>query len=212
MLTLQQITKKIAALAAKSEAILADYHELAVSVIGHAYEHGDTTVADRLIKGMKRGMDRQAMVHYIEAHGPMNWDTKGEVFKYSKKKAGEMLFDEAFLMGDDSPKWYEFSKTTKNLSSLLDLAKDVERFVDNLPARIKKAKEAEREVKGEDILSYLETALMQYKSVKLQEQLKLVTADVSHIDAQDKAKDEDAARAENLARQAAFDEFGAVIH
>lgn len=164
MLTVAQINAKLKAVAKNRDKINNELQTVAVSIIGHACEHGDTTLADRLLDAMGKGLDRQAMVLFLEDLGPFQFDKASGKFKLSKKKRAEMEFDEEFLMSDECQKWYEYAKDKTALASSFDLEAKVAALLKSLK---KKREDGEVEIKNGELETFLKSALDNYRSAKL---------------------------------------------
>lgn len=167
MLTIKQINLKLRAVTKSREKVVADLQVLAVSIIGHACEHGDVTLADRLLTAMGRGLDRQAMVLYLENFGPFRFDAKSGHFEHSKKKAKELTFDEAWLM-DEAPQWHEFAKAKKALSSSFDLEQKVTSLLKSMQSALESG---EKEVKNAGLAGYIRNAVDAYHYANLAAQM-----------------------------------------
>lgn len=161
MLTIKQITAGYKTIAANRDKMNAKIQEMAVSIIGHIHEHGDTTLADRLLDAMGKGLDRQAMVAYLEEYGCVRFEKGSGKFAINKKKRAEMEFDEDYLMGEEAMKWCEFAKAKKALTSSFDLEARTESLLKSLA---KKREEGDVEIKHGDFESFLKNALEAYRS------------------------------------------------
>lgn len=161
MLTIKQLTAGFKTVAANRDKMNAKLQEMAVSIIGHVHEHGDTTLADRLLTAMGRGLDRQAMVAYLEEYGCVRFEKDSGRFAINKKKRSEMEFDEEYLMGEECMQWFEFAKSKKALASSFDLEARTESLLKSLA---KKREEGDVEIKHGDFESFLKNALEAYRS------------------------------------------------
>lgn len=141
MLTKDQLTKRIAGLSKKSVTLRQEIHLIAVAVIGHVYEHGDTRVADSLVAAMGKGFDRKAILLYFKEYGAMRWDKAESCFVINKAARETFEFDEAYLNDETTPRWYDFAPSKKNLS---DEPYD---FLDVLQNALKKADKVRKEGK-----------------------------------------------------------------
>lgn len=141
MLSKDQLTKRIAGLSKKSVTLRTEIHLIAVSVIGHVFEHGDTRVADSLIAAMGKGFDRKAMLLYFKEYGAMRWDKAESCFTINKAARETFEFDEAYLNDEATPRWYDFAPSKKDLS---DTPYD---FLDVLQNALKKADKVRKEGK-----------------------------------------------------------------
>ena len=55
-----------------------DIHRAGVSCLYHAREHGDVTLAERLIKSLPRSSRRKAFNHWAESHCPLTIEDDGK--------------------------------------------------------------------------------------------------------------------------------------
>lgn len=130
------ITKAIASIRNRGAKLDKDIHIAAVSVLAHANQHGDSTLADKLVQAMPKGSRRLALVEYMLAFGELSvLDKKadveavaaGRVFKLDRSKK----YDEA---GAIATPWTEF----KPEAAVVD-AFDVQKAVAGVLARLQKA-------------------------------------------------------------------------
>ena len=163
MLTVSQINAKLKTIAKNRDKINAELQTLAVSIIGHICEHGDTTLADRLLDAMGKGLDRQAMVLYLEDMGAVRFDKGTGKFVLSKKKRAEMEFDEDYLTSEDAPKWYEYAKAKGALSSTFDLEAKIAALLKQMA---KKEESGEVEIKNAELAKFIENAIANYHSAQ----------------------------------------------
>jgi len=133
----------------------------AVSIIGHAHEHGDVTAANSLLIACGKSVDRQALVDYFEGMGCLRFVPAKGVFELNKTKRKEMAFDYATV---DAVKWYEYGKDTNQLSSTFDLKVKVEGLLKSLEkAQKKHAEDAEHhKVENAELAEELQKALATY--------------------------------------------------
>ena len=158
MLTVKQITSGLKSIKSAGTKYKAQVHIVAVSIIGHIFEHGDTRLADNLLDAMGKGVDRQAMIHYLEDMGCVKWSRKDARFVLNKTARAEMVFDEAYLEADDTPRWYDYAREKKALSSSFDL----EARVASLLEQLKKARIDGKEVRNDGLEGFLQDALIKY--------------------------------------------------
>lgn len=159
MLTLKQINSQIRSIKGKNVKLREQIHVVAVSIIGHSWEHGDATLATNLIDAMGRGLDRQALVTYFEDMGCVKWDKTKAQFGINKKKRDSMVFDEDYLNSEAVARWYDYARQTKDLNS----AFDIETRVNSLLKQLDTIKdEGKREVCNEELAGYIKTALIRY--------------------------------------------------
>lgn len=161
MLTIKQINAGFKTVSTNRDKMNAKLQEMAISIIGHVHEHGDTTLADRLLTAMGRGLDRQAMVAYLEEYGCVRFEKDSGRFAINKKKRAEMEFDEVYLMSDECVQWFEFAKSKKALTSSFDLEAKVESLLKSLA---KKREEGDCEIKNAALASFLKNAVQAYHS------------------------------------------------
>jgi len=64
-----ELNKAIASIANRGAKLDSDIHRAGVSVIAHASEHGDSTLADKLVQAMPKGGRKLALVEWMLAHG-----------------------------------------------------------------------------------------------------------------------------------------------
>jgi hypothetical protein len=122
-LTLKQINARIQSIGKSAQKLRDDIQEVAVSIIGHAFAHGDVTPAATLVKACGKSVDRQALVSYFEDMGCMIWNPKDEGFKVNKAARKDAEFDEQYV---DSVKWYDYGRETRQLTSRFDWLARVE--------------------------------------------------------------------------------------
>ena len=159
MLTLKQINSQIKSIKGKNLKLRDQIHTVAVSIIGHGWEHGDATLATRLIDAMDRGLDRQSLITYFEDIGCFKWDKESTGFKLNKSKRDSMVFDEDYLNSENCARWYDYARDKKALTSAYDL----ETRVASLLKQFTDVKEkGEREVRNENLENYIRDAMIKY--------------------------------------------------
>lgn len=145
MLTTKQINAKTLSIKKSSAKLRDAIQEVAVSIIGHAFEHGDVTLADNLLDACGKSVDRQALVAYLEDHGPFMWSKKEMKFALNKTFRKENVYDEAYLT-KDAPKWYDYGRELTNIITSVDIdgkVTSVIKLFDALQSGEKKAKNGE---------------------------------------------------------------------
>lgn len=161
MLTQKQIVKEISSIGKMAVKLRDKIHVVACSVVGHALEHGDVTLADRLLVALGNGTRRQALVTWLETFGPFRLtkdkDTGVHVFGLSKSKRQELL--ESFAPnvyvemleqgGPDFPAWDEYTK--ERITSVYDVVKHLTGIVNTAQAKQKKGEQ----VKNADLLGQI---------------------------------------------------------
>lgn len=139
------ITKAIASIKNRGGKLDTDIHIAGVSVLAHAAEHGDTTLADKLVLAMPKGGRRLALVEWMLAYGQLaKLDPKadkdavaaGRLFKLDRTKK----YDEAGAMAES---WVEFKPEADVLTAF-----DAQAAVASVVKRLKKATEGKLEIKG----------------------------------------------------------------
>lgn len=80
-----------------------EIHVAAVSVSVHAYEHGDITLATKLVDALGKGMRRNALLAWLIKYGPFIASESGKNVAWGGKR--EIDIDEAM-----SSPWYDFKK------------------------------------------------------------------------------------------------------
>lgn len=158
MLTKTQINSQIKSIKGKNEKLRDQIHTVAVSIIGHGFEHGDATLATKLIDATK-GLDRQALIYYFEDVGCFKWDKASLQFKMNKSRVAKMVFDEAYLNSEDCARWYDYAREKAGLKTAFDL----EARVASLLKQVSELSETgEREVRNAEFETYLRDALLKY--------------------------------------------------
>lgn len=108
--TAQEINKGIASLKVSGKALQAKTHALAMACTRHAIQHGDSTLMDKLIKGLPAMARANALKSWALAYGPFRWDGKannGEGgIRYKKRETYDL--DQA-----DAEPFYVFEKEAK---------------------------------------------------------------------------------------------------
>ena len=132
------ILTAIACIAPRGKKLDADIQTAGLSVLAHADEHGDTTLADKLLAAMPKGSRKLALVEWMLAFGKVQVLDKnnpkhaariklGQVMMYAKDKSTDL--DAAMEKA-----WYEF----KPEPAVVD-AFDVQAAVKAIMARMGKA-------------------------------------------------------------------------
>lgn len=136
--TAAEVNKAIASIANRGAKLDADIHKVGVSVLSHASEHGDTTLADKLVHAMPKGGRKLALVEWLLAFGQLaKLDPKadkdaiaaGRLFKLDR--ARKLQLDEAIATS-----WTEFKKEADPL-----IAFDAQAAVKSVLSRLTKAAE-----------------------------------------------------------------------
>lgn len=110
--TAAEINKAIASIANRGAKLDGDIHRAGVSVLAHASEHGDTTLADKLVHAMPKGSRKLALVEWMLAHGQLakldpqadkDAVAAGRIFKLDRTRNLD-------LEGAMQTSWVEFKK------------------------------------------------------------------------------------------------------
>lgn len=97
--TTADINKAIASIANRGAKLDGDIHRAGVSVLAHASEHGDTTLADALVHAMPKGGRKLALVEWMLAYGQLakldpkqdkDAITAGRLFKLDRTRKLDM--------------------------------------------------------------------------------------------------------------------------
>ena len=134
--TAAEINKAIASIANRGAKLDGDSHKAGVSVLAHASEHGDSTLADRLVQAMPKGGRKLALVEWMLAHGQLaKLDptvdkaaiTAGRIFKLDRTRTLD-------LEGAIKDSWVTFKKEAS-----VHTAFDAQAAVKSVLARLKQA-------------------------------------------------------------------------
>ena len=136
MTTAAEINKAIISIHGRGAKLDGDIHRTGVSVLAHASEHGDTTLADKLVHAMPKGGRKLALVEWMLAHGQLaKLDPKadkdaiaeGRLFKLDRSRK----YDEE---GAIATPWTEFKPEANVLTAF-----DVQAAVQSVLKRMQKA-------------------------------------------------------------------------
>src|SRR5512139_37124 len=140
-----EIEKSLKSLFARGAKLDRDIHVVGVSVLSHASEHGDTTLADKLVLSMPKGSRKLALVEWMLAYGQIAKLDKvadkdaiaaGRLFKLDRTRKLD-------LEGAAATPWTDF----KPEAAVLD-AFDVQAAVASVMGRLTKAAAAGMTIKG----------------------------------------------------------------
>lgn len=84
--TLNTVIKSIAT---RGQKLDADIHLAACSCLNHAAEHGDVTLASKLILAMPKSSRAKALIHWFETYGKLTFKKNDGVFGMNKGKSKE---------------------------------------------------------------------------------------------------------------------------
>ena len=131
-----EINKAIASIANRGAKLDGDIHKAGVSVLAHATECGDPSLADKLVNAMPKGSRKLALVEWMLAHGQIaKLDPKedlkavaaGRVFKLDRTRTLD-------LEGAIKDSWVAFKKEAS-----VHTAFDAQAAVKSVLARLKQA-------------------------------------------------------------------------
>lgn len=140
-----EINKAIASIQSRGSKLDKSIHVAGVSILAHASEHGDTTLADKLVQSMPKGARKLALVEWMLAFGQLAKLDKeadkdaiaaGRLFKLDKSRKLD-------VQGAIDTPWTEF----KPEAAVLD-AFDVQAAVASVMGRLTKAAAAGLTIKG----------------------------------------------------------------
>lgn len=137
-----EINKAIASIANRGAKLDGDIHKAGVSVLAHASEHGDTTLADKLVQAMPKGGRKLALVEWMLAHGQLALMDKaeakdtGRLFKLDRERKLD-------VEGAIGTPWTEFKK-----EAAVHTAFDAQAAVASLLKRMRDAAKKGLDVKG----------------------------------------------------------------
>jgi len=125
MLTTKELNRKVAGIRRSSAAIRENIHVVLVNLAGHAYEHGDVSVAVNLLNATK-GVDKVAIVKYLRDNCFTLVKSDGSV-KLNKKARAEADFVDGDAvvthLNTEVQPWYEEAVTTEKAASIVDYEK-----------------------------------------------------------------------------------------
>lgn len=126
----RKLTKAINSIIRRGVQFDKDVHQAAVSCLYHGEQHGDLTLATRLVNGMPRSSRRKALIHWFTKHGMMTYKEKEQAFKMDKGKSKAWKLSDA-----ESVPFWEFTEE-KDPAKLT-----MEGLVKSVVNRVRKAKE-----------------------------------------------------------------------
>lgn len=169
MLDKKQIVARIKSIGKISATLQDSIHEVACSIVGHALQHGDVTLADSLVQAMGKGTRHQAIVTWLETFGPFTFkknEDGSHSFALNRKKRAE--FDgrapnevvESLLAGET---WYDYTK--ESVKSIYDVEKMVANVINAAAAKVKKGEQ----ILGSELVSDLSEVLLRHKLKKIEQ-------------------------------------------
>lgn len=79
------IDTAIKSIATRGKSLERDIHVAAVSCLMHADQHGDVTLAQKLVDAVPQLARKNALRDWFLAHGKFSYDMEGKVLTYNKK-------------------------------------------------------------------------------------------------------------------------------
>lgn len=132
------ITKAIASIQVRGKKLDADIQHAGLSILSHATEHGDTTLADKLLGAMPKGSRKLALTEWMLAFGQVRLLKKEVAEEKARIDAGAIFaLDRAKVLKLDAAKelpWYD-CKPEKDVFD----AFDVQAALEALMSKIKQA-------------------------------------------------------------------------
>jgi len=124
MLTIKQLNRKLVGIR-KSAASIRDNVQLVLcNVAGHAFEHGDVTVFDKLYAAAG-GLNKKKIVKWVHANGFARLQKDG-TFKVNKTMRKEADFESGAQVVEyltaNVAKWYANEETPEQILKALDVA------------------------------------------------------------------------------------------
>ena len=122
MLNKKEITKLIAGISKKKQAVNDDIQTAIANIAGHAYEHGDVTGYDSLIAALK-GTDLVLVVRHIRTYGFGLLDGKAGAFKLNKTMRDSSDFIDGQAVVDyimSVEPWYTKQDSLKKVAAKVD--------------------------------------------------------------------------------------------
>lgn len=163
--TAKLIQSKIDSVQRRGKTLDNDIHVLGVSVLSHASEHGDTTLADRLVQALPKGSRKLALVEWMLAFGQVEkLDSKnvedaqaikaGRIFKLNKERTLD-------LKSAAETSWVEFRQEAK-----ISTAWDVQQAVKGLLTKYQNANAKGMTIEGRGAALADAQALVELLSAK----------------------------------------------
>ena len=111
-MTAAEINKAIASIASRGKKLDVDIQTAGLSILNHVQEHGDSTLADKLVLALPKGSRKLALTEWLLAFGKLRILSKtnpddaariagGAIFAYDKTKHTD-------LESADAKPWYDF--------------------------------------------------------------------------------------------------------
>ena len=139
------VVKAINSIKTRSKNLERDINTCIIDCMWHAFHHGDVTLMTRLVNALSTGTRVNAVITFVQVFTPLKWNKKKEAFKLGN---GEWNIESAMLTT-----FQEFmpEKQATTLDVLVALQKILK--------RVDKAKANKAEVKNENLVETIKTAL-----------------------------------------------------
>lgn len=123
MLSKKEIAQKISGIRTSSAAIRSNVQLVLVNIAGHAYEHGDVSMYDKLFDACS-GLNRKRIASWASKHGFARVTKSG--FKLNKAAQKDAQFNTAEdvinYLTDNAPMWYEDEESMSQVARAVNLA------------------------------------------------------------------------------------------
>ena len=137
-MTAAEINKAIASIASRGKKLDADIQTAGLSILNHVQEHGDSTLADKLVLALPKGSRKLALTEWLLAFGKLRILDKtnvddaarigaGAIFAYDKTKSTD-------IESATAKSWYDFKPEPDVLTAF-----DAQRAVQAVLASLAKA-------------------------------------------------------------------------
>lgn len=111
-------------------------HIAGLSILNHIEEHGDITLAQRLIDAMPLGSRHHAMREWFIAFGKLKWNMKEKAFEYDKKATTD-------LEAANKKPFYEFRAQKAADFKPFNLEVEIAKLISRAEKRMEKAEEGD---------------------------------------------------------------------
>lgn len=149
--------------------LTADIQLCAVECGMHAIEHGDVTLADRLVDAVGKGVRRASLRAWFECNTPMYLPKGKDKFAFDAERVKAMRADTATHREEITARPWEEAKPEEAVISVLDVGEAFDKFIKRLH---KSADEPNMTVKGRDLLDTIEAAARDWHAEQLVKSIK----------------------------------------
>lgn len=133
-----EINKAIASIATRGKKLDADIQTAGLSILNHANEHGDSTLADKLVQALPKGSRKLALVEWMLAFGKLRLLDKANPEDAARIAAGAFFaYDKAKrtdLESAGAKPWFDFKPEAPVLTAF-----DAQAAVQGVLAKLSKA-------------------------------------------------------------------------